>query len=167
MKRFRLLCNERPILNDYKTEDFETEEAAWRYASATGRTDRNHYSVVEYWRPSTMTEKLLKTQKQNIAQGTVEPPQFRQTDTVMGKPLNPMKDNDPLSPNHYERLDPQPRDVTAAWELNFDLGSAVKYIARAGHKDPAKEVEDLNKAIECIKHHIGVLAFRAYRKRGQ
>ena len=30
--------------------------------------------------------------------------------------------------------------------LNFHRGNAVKYISRAGKKDPAKEVEDLTKA---------------------
>ena len=30
--------------------------------------------------------------------------------------------------------------------LNFHRGNAVKYISRAGKKDPAKEVEDLKKA---------------------
>lgn len=33
-----------------------------------------------------------------------------------------------------------------AWDLNFNRGNAVKYIARAGSKDPAKEIEDLEKA---------------------
>jgi len=36
--------------------------------------------------------------------------------------------------------------VIHAWGLGFDLGNAVKYIARAGKKDPAKEIEDLEKA---------------------
>jgi hypothetical protein len=37
-------------------------------------------------------------------------------------------------------------DVINAWELNFSLGNAVKYIARAGKKDVKKEIEDLEKA---------------------
>jgi len=36
--------------------------------------------------------------------------------------------------------------VIEAWELDFHLGNAVKYISRAGKKDPAKELEDLHKA---------------------
>lgn len=32
------------------------------------------------------------------------------------------------------------------WRLGFSLGNAVKYIARAGKKDPAKTLEDLRKA---------------------
>jgi hypothetical protein len=36
--------------------------------------------------------------------------------------------------------------VIEAWELDFCLGNTVKYISRAGKKDPAKELEDLRKA---------------------
>ena len=36
--------------------------------------------------------------------------------------------------------------VIAAWGLGFLLGNAVKYISRAGKKDPTKLVEDLEKA---------------------
>ena len=39
-----------------------------------------------------------------------------------------------INPEHYNRLNPQPKDVIRAWGLNFNLGSAVKYISRAGHK---------------------------------
>lgn len=38
-----------------------------------------------------------------------------------------------IKPEHYNRLNPQPKDVIRAWGLNFNLGSAVKYISRAGH----------------------------------
>lgn len=36
--------------------------------------------------------------------------------------------------------------VIEAWDLNFSLGNAVKYISRAGIKDPRKHLEDLQKA---------------------
>ena len=36
--------------------------------------------------------------------------------------------------------------VIRAWSLGFSLGNAVKYIARAGKKDPTKYLEDLKKA---------------------
>lgn len=43
--------------------------------------------------------------------------------------------------NPYEAI-----KVIHAWDLDFCLGNAVKYIARAGKKDPEKFVEDLEKA---------------------
>lgn len=31
-----------------------------------------------------------------------------------------------INPEHYNRLNPQPKDVIRAWGLNFNLGRAVK-----------------------------------------
>lgn len=38
--------------------------------------------------------------------------------------------------------------------LNFCLGNVLKYITRAGKKDKAKEVEDLEKAMEYLRREI-------------
>jgi len=62
--------------------------------------------------------------------------------------------SDPISPAHYSRLNPQPFEVIKAWELNFFLGSAVKYIARAGHKEGASEETDLRKAIKFLELYL-------------
>ena len=43
-------------------------------------------------------------------------------------------------------------------QMNFNRGNAVKYIARAGLKDPATEVEDLRKARWYIEREIARLA---------
>ena len=45
-------------------------------------------------------------------------------------------------------------DVIRAWELNFELGNAIKYIARSGKKDISKTKEDLEKAIWYIQYHL-------------
>lgn len=34
-----------------------------------------------------------------------------------------------INPEHYNRLNPQPKDVIRAWGLNFNLGSAVKSVS--------------------------------------
>ncbi len=47
-------------------------------------------------------------------------------------------------PPHYTRGGLETIDAIEAWQLNFHLGNAVKYISRAGHKGDA--VEDLKKA---------------------
>lgn len=44
--------------------------------------------------------------------------------------------------------------VIEAWQLDFCLGNAVKYISRAGKKDPDKEIEDLQKAVWYIQRKI-------------
>lgn len=47
--------------------------------------------------------------------------------------------------------------VIRAWGLGFSLGNAVKYIGRAGKKDPAKHLEDLRKAVWYINEEISAL----------
>ena len=61
-------------------------------------------------------------------------------------------------PDHYlQSSGHEVIDVIDAWKLDFDLGNAVKYIARAGKKDPCKTKEDLTKAIWYINHKISSL----------
>lgn len=56
-------------------------------------------------------------------------------------------------PSHYvEGRKYEPKDVIRDWGLNFNLGNAVKYIARAGRKDDI--VQDLKKAQEYIQFEI-------------
>lgn len=64
-------------------------------------------------------------------------------------------DPNPISPEHYKRLSPEPKDVIRSWGLNFNLGSAVKYISRAGYKDEI--VQDLKKAQQFIQFEIDYL----------
>lgn len=49
-------------------------------------------------------------------------------------------------PAHYTSGGIETIDAIEAWGLGFALGNAVKYISRAGKKDPTKRVEDLKKA---------------------
>lgn len=51
--------------------------------------------------------------------------------------------------NPYETI-----NVIEAWDLGFCLGNAVKYISRAGKKNPDTEIEDLKKAIWYIERRI-------------
>lgn len=51
--------------------------------------------------------------------------------------------------NPYEAI-----KVINAWGLGFSLGSAVKYICRAGLKDSKKHIEDLEKAAFYIRLEI-------------
>lgn len=61
-------------------------------------------------------------------------------------------------PKHYGGDTPyEAIKVIEAWDLGFCLGNAVKYISRAGKKDPAKELEDLEKAAWYLRRHINKL----------
>ena len=59
-------------------------------------------------------------------------------------------------PNHYggENNPYEAIKVIEAWDLDFCLGNAVKYISRAGKKDASKELEDLNKAVWYLNRRI-------------
>jgi len=65
-------------------------------------------------------------------------------------------------PAHYTRGKYEVIEVIEDWELGFHLGNAIKYIARAGYKDPAKTEEDLRKAIWYIERFIGGLMNEGY-----
>lgn len=59
-------------------------------------------------------------------------------------------------PSHYTAgRKYEPKDVIRDWELNFNLGSAVKYISRAGRK--GDKIEDLEKARQFLDFEIEAL----------
>lgn len=53
---------------------------------------------------------------------------------------------------HYNQGDIETIEVIRDWDLNFCLGNAVKYIARAKHK--GAYIEDLKKAMRYIEMEI-------------
>ena len=55
-------------------------------------------------------------------------------------------------PDYYKRGKAQVWDFIRDNDLNFHLGNAVKYIARAGYKDSKKE--DLIKAIHYLENEL-------------
>ncbi len=57
-------------------------------------------------------------------------------------------------PSHYTDGKIEVIDFIEDKKLGFCLGNAVKYISRAGKKDPTKEVEDLKKALWYIERRI-------------
>ena len=60
--------------------------------------------------------------------------------------------------NHPAHYTAYPIEVIQLTEhLNFCRGSAVKYLARAGLKDPSKEIEDLEKAAWYIQRELNRL----------
>ncbi len=58
------------------------------------------------------------------------------------------------TPGHYRTGGLQPFDVIDAWNLDFYLGNAVKYIARAGLKPGECTVKDLTKAAHYLEEAI-------------
>jgi hypothetical protein len=66
-----------------------------------------------------------------------------------------MENNTIKHPSHYCYSKYEPKDVIREWGLNFNLGSAVKYIARAGRKDDI--IQDLSKAKQFLEFEIEYL----------
>ena len=75
----------------------------------------------------------------------------------------PSDTHDPVNrPSHYtdgkiECIDYIQDKLTPDEFQGFCKGNALKYISRAGKKDPSKKVEDLNKAIWYLKRSIDAL----------
>jgi hypothetical protein len=60
-------------------------------------------------------------------------------------------------PSHYIDGKIEVIDFIEDKNLNFHLGNAVKYISRAGKKDPAKTKQDLQKAAWYLQREIDKL----------
>lgn len=77
--------------------------------------------------------------------------------------------NDMIShPEHYcAGRKYEPKDVIRDWDLNFNLGSAIKYIARAGRKPENSKRQDLMKAVQYIEFEIDALAEQRMDPDGQ
>jgi hypothetical protein len=70
-----------------------------------------------------------------------------------------MVKHDPINnPSHYAAgRKYETIEVIEDWDLSYRLGNSVKYISRAGRKDPAKTVEDLKKARWYLDREIEAL----------
>lgn len=60
-------------------------------------------------------------------------------------------------PPHYQGEKFEVIDIIEDYNLDFALGNAVKYVLRAGKKDPNKTKEDLRKAIWYLQRSIDKL----------
>lgn len=57
-------------------------------------------------------------------------------------------------PSHYTDGKIETIDYIEDKKLNYHLGNAVKYISRAGKKNPDKYIEDLQKAVWYLNREI-------------
>ena len=59
--------------------------------------------------------------------------------------------------SHYTSGSIEVIDFIEDQKLPYHLGNALKYICRAGKKDPAKTAEDLQKAVWYLKRYIALI----------
>lgn len=64
--------------------------------------------------------------------------------------------SDAVRPNHYGSAI-QAIDAIEDWQLGFNLGNVVKYVSRAGKKDPNKRYEDLAKARWYLEREMSLM----------
>lgn len=101
------------------------------------------HSEIEFW--SNMSDKILGKEDLKNWQKEVMEEDFK-------------KANDPVNhPSHYTDGKIEVIDFIEDKNLGFHLGNAVKYISRAGKKDPSKKLEDLKKARWYLDRMIGQL----------
>lgn len=60
-------------------------------------------------------------------------------------------------PNWYTGSNIEVIDYIEDKGFGYHLGNAIKYISRAGKKDPTKTVEDLRKAVWYIERYIQLI----------
>ena len=63
--------------------------------------------------------------------------------------------SDPVNPDHYRRHGIELIDIVE--DLGYNRGNAVKYLVRAGVKNPDTELEDLMKAQWYVNREIARL----------
>ena len=61
---------------------------------------------------------------------------------------------DAIKPKYYNDTKIQPWDVIEDWDLNFNMGSCLKYIRRAGKKEGNSKLQDLNKIKTYVEREI-------------
>lgn len=61
---------------------------------------------------------------------------------------------DAINPAHYRGFTNGAEVIEIAENLTYNRGAAVKYLARAGKKDIADEVEDLEKCLWYVQREI-------------
>lgn len=76
-----------------------------------------------------------------------------------GLPSRPFSDDpDVGAPSHYGGADDpyEAVKVIEAWGLGFNLGSALKYLCRAGRKAGSTRLQDLKKALWYVDREVGL-----------
>lgn len=72
-----------------------------------------------------------------------------------------------VRPKHYTSASIEPIEVINAWDLNFNLGNVIKYVARAGKKRRSTLVQDLQKARQYLDFEIMRYADNTHLSRTQ
>ncbi len=128
-----------------------------------GATPYKHEDLKDYYDPDSKPshydwdlncnlENTVRNENGGLCSGIIEACEGREPRTTETE-----ENYDVISkPSHYtEGRKYEPKDVIRDWELNFNLGNTVKYVARAGRKDDI--LQDLKKARQYLDFEIEYL----------
>ena len=73
---------------------------------------------------------------------------------TLDKVKEPVENDNVNHPSHYTDGNIEVMDFIEDKQLNFTRGNVIKYVSRAGKKDPNKELEDLKKAMWYLNREI-------------
>ena len=127
------------------------------FKNTENRDDETSFDIdctQKYWRDELLScwEEFRK--ENNLPEDCVTDAWF----TVINDNDEEIKMNDPVNhPSHYTDGKIEVLDFIEDKKLNYHRGNAVKYICRAGKKDPTKEAEDLEKAVFYLNREIQLL----------
>lgn len=111
---------------------------------------------------------INSTEVCEIAQNYIKEPE-KAVNTVEKIEENNMDEtyefDEAVNPKHYQDKELQPIKVIHAWQLNFNLGSVIKYIGRLGEKDDP--IQELEKCLWYIKDEINERQKMERRRKGQ
>ena len=98
---------------------------------------------MSHYRPTASpSESTLVLMKKTTSSATETPVSFQQSKETVNHP------------DHYQGGKYEVIDIIEDFDLNFSLGNALKYILRAGIKNPKLKKEDLRKAIWYLEREL-------------
>jgi hypothetical protein len=114
-----------------------------------------------HWLKRKPPEPLIfhETMAQKTGEGPIDIPDAEEQSELENR-MDAVLTGEVDHPSYYNRGQIEVIDAIEDWQLGFHLGSAVKYIARAGHKDPRTIITDLRKAVWYINRKIDQLEGR-------
>lgn len=143
----------------------EKRDQLYRYCSSVERCDKCVLNVPSKWGQMIGGRSCLRIDcspeyELDIALALICEPVQEETEKDKDVSVSEAVENnvaapDPVNhPSHYTDGKIEVIDYIEDKKLGFCLGNAVKYISRAGKKDPTKEVEDLRKALWYVERRI-------------
>lgn len=109
------------------------------------------FDGIKMWLSAPCSNKPDNPPAENVAEPQQEVPAERNPDKTM---INNVTADNVNHPSHYTSGQIEVIDFIEDKQLGFHLGNAIKYISRAGRKNPDKTVEDLRKAVWYINRQI-------------